>query len=194
VVKTIASTIGIAALMCSAFALTLSKDDEVARDAAVQWLQLVDAGRNDEAASQASAEVRSFEQWQKYFADHRASLGRVNNRQFVEIRRTAIISGVPEVRRYYVVRFRTAFERKPVAIENITIAKIGCCWEIFGYSITAVTSDQFRPNEFILPKRIADSSQRLNSAVWRDSTSQRSTPATECEASEKRCHVFQAPQ
>jgi hypothetical protein len=134
------------ALAYEARAAALSKDDEVARDAAVQWLQLVDADRNDEAASQASAEVRSFEQWQKYFADHRASLGRVNKRQFVEIRRTAIISGVPEVRRYYVVRFRTAFERpasstsgaasKPVAIENITIAKIGCCWEIFGYTIS----------------------------------------------------------
>ena len=135
-VKTIASTIGIAALMCSAFALTLSKNDEIARDAAVQWLQLVDAGRNDEAASQGSSEVRSFEQWQKYFADHRALLGRVNKRQFVEIKRTAIISGVPDVRRYYVVRFRTVFERPPVAMENITIAKIGCCWEIFGYTIS----------------------------------------------------------
>ena len=116
-------------------------DDEIARDAAIQWLQLVDAGRNEEAASQGSQEVRAFEQWVNRFKTQRASLGRVNKRQFVEIKRTAIIPGVPEVRRYYLARFRTAFERKPVAIENITIAKIGCCWEIFGYSITAVTSD-----------------------------------------------------
>ncbi len=111
-------------------------DDEAARDAAVQWLQLVDAGRYDEAASQGSQEVRAFEQWVNQFKTQRAPLGRVNKRQLVEIKRTAIISGVPEVRRYYVVRCRTAFERKPVAIENITIAKIGCCWEIFGYTIS----------------------------------------------------------
>jgi hypothetical protein len=111
-------------------------DDEAARDAAVQWLQLVDAGRNEEAASQGSQEVRAFEQWVNQFKTQRAPLGRVNKRQFVEIRRTAIISGVPEVRRYYAVRFRTAFERKSVAIENITISKIGCCWEIFGYTIS----------------------------------------------------------
>ena len=111
-------------------------DDEVARDAAVQWLQLVDAGRNDEAASQGSQEVRAFEQWVNQFKAQRLPLGRMSKRKLIEIRHTAIVSGVPEVRRYYVVRFRTAFERKPVAIEEIVLTKIGCCWEIFGYKIS----------------------------------------------------------
>jgi hypothetical protein len=111
-------------------------DDEAARDAAVQWLQLVDAGRYEEAASQGSQEVRAFEQWMNQFKTQRASLGRAHNRQFLEIKHTAIVSGVPEVRRYYVVRFKTSFEHKPGAIEEIVVTKIGCCWEIFGYKIS----------------------------------------------------------
>ena len=111
-------------------------DDEAARNAVVQWLQSVDAGRFEEAASQASQEVRAFEQWQNSFKDHRALFGRVHNRQFVEIKHTAIVSGVPEVRRYYLIRFKTSFEHKPTATEEIVLTKIGCCWEIFGYRIS----------------------------------------------------------
>jgi hypothetical protein len=116
-------------------AATLSKNDEVARDAAVQWLQLVDARRNDEAASQASTEVRSFEQWQKYFADHRAPLGRARSRQFLEIKHRPTFPGVSQVRKYYVIRFKTSFEVKPAAIEEVALTKIGCCWEIFDYKV-----------------------------------------------------------
>lgn len=122
--------------MCSASALTLSKNDEVARNAVLQWLQLVDAGRFEEAASQGSQEVRAFEQWMNQFKTQRASLGRMNKRQLVEIKHTAIASGVPEVRRYYVVRFKTSFEHKPTATEEIVLTKIGCCWEIFGCTIS----------------------------------------------------------
>ena len=150
-VKTIASTIGVVALMCSASALTLSKNDEAARNAVVQWLQLVDAGRYDEAASQGSQEVLAFEQWQNSFKDHRALFGRVHNRQLVKIKHTAIVAGVPDVRRYYVVRFKTSFEHPPsvraglalnsgvasklAATEEVVLAKIGCCWEIFEYKV-----------------------------------------------------------
>jgi hypothetical protein len=127
-------------------------DDEAARNAVVQWLQLVDAGRYEEAAAQGSQEVRAFEQWVNQFKTQRASLGRVHNRQFAEIKHTAIVSGVPDVRRYCVVRFKTSFEHplsvraglalnsgvasKPSATEEIVLTKIGCCWEIFGYTIS----------------------------------------------------------
>ncbi|HLW34626.1 MAG TPA: DUF4019 domain-containing protein [Chthoniobacterales bacterium] len=117
-------------------ALTLSKDDELARDAAVQWLQLVDAGRFDEAASQGSTEVRSFDQWLNYFAVHRGPLGRANKRKIIEVKHTANLPGLPDVRRYAMIRFKTAFERNPAATEEVVLAKIGCCWEIFGYAIS----------------------------------------------------------
>ena len=150
-VKPIVTICG-ATLISTASAATLSKNDEAARNAIVQWLQLVDAGRYEEAASQGSQEVRAFEQWVNQFKTQRASFGRAHNRQFVEIKHTAIVSSVPQVRRYYAVRFKTSFERppsvraglalnsgaasKPVAIEEIVLTKIGCCWEIFGYTIS----------------------------------------------------------
>jgi hypothetical protein len=113
----------------------VSKNDEAARDAAIQWLQLVDAGRNDEAASQASQEMRAFEQWLKYFADHRAQLGRVNQRVFLDMKHRPTFPGAVQVRKYYSIRFKTSFEHKPAAVEEIVLTKIGCCWEVFEYKV-----------------------------------------------------------
>jgi hypothetical protein len=124
------------ALNCTADALTLSSTDEPARDAALQWLQLIDAGRFEEAASQGAQELFSFEQWINRCKAQRAALGRMNRRQFAEAKRTSMVSGIPDVRRYYLVRFTTSFERKPAGIEQVAIAKIGCCWEVFGYTIS----------------------------------------------------------
>ena len=128
-------TLCVAGLIYSASAASLSKNDEAARDAAVQWLQLIDAGRYEEAASQGSQELHSFEQWLNYLKNQRESLGHVNKRQVIAIKRTALVSGVPEVRRYFLVRFTTALVGKPPVAEQIALSKIGCCWEIFGYTI-----------------------------------------------------------
>jgi hypothetical protein len=116
-------------------ASTLSKNDELARDAAVQWLELIDAHRFEEAASQGSQEIRSFDQWMNYFAVHRGPLGRAHQRKVTEVKHTAIIPGLPDVRRYATIRFKTAFEHNPGATEEVVLAKIGCCWEIFEYKI-----------------------------------------------------------
>lgn len=120
----------------SGIAQAARPNDEAARDAAVQWVQLVDAGRYEEAASQGSQEIRAFEQWLNHVKTRRAMLGRMNQRRVIEIKRTAIVSGVPEVRRYYVIRFKTSFASKTSAIEEIALTKIGCCWEIFDYKIS----------------------------------------------------------
>lgn len=111
-------------------------NDDAAREAAIQWLQLVDNGRHEEAASQGSQEVRSFEQWLNHFKTERAALGRANKRQFIELKHAAIISGVPEVRRYYILRFKSSFDHRTAATEVITISKVGCCWEVFEYQIS----------------------------------------------------------
>src|ERR1043166_10128035 len=99
------------ALNCAANAVTLSSTDEPARDAALQWLQLIDAGRFEEAASQGAQELFSFEQWINRCKAQRAAVGRMNRRQFAEAKRTSMVSGIPDVRRYYLVRFTTSFER-----------------------------------------------------------------------------------
>src|SRR5689334_11688517 len=111
----------VGALLCSASALTLSKIDEPARDATIQWLQLVDAGRYDEAASQGSTEVRSFDQWQNYFKTHRASLGRLNRRELVDLKHRPTFPAAFQVRKYYVLRFKTSFEQHPGETEEIVL-------------------------------------------------------------------------
>jgi len=126
--------------VCAAGLITVStatptKDNDAARKAAIEWLELVDAGKYQEAASQASQEIRGFEQWLNYLATQRGPLGRVNKRHFVEMSHASTVSGVPEVRSYDVIRFKTSFERKPSTPETVTIAKVGCCWEIFCYEI-----------------------------------------------------------
>ena len=114
------------------------EDDHAAREAAIQWLQFMDAGRYEEAASQGSTEVRSFEQWLSDFKNRRSELGRLKRRQFVEQKRAAIIAGVPEVRSYNILRFKSSFENPPPLLEEIVLSKVGCCWEIFQYKLTPI--------------------------------------------------------
>jgi hypothetical protein len=121
--------------ICSALPVTLSQREEAAREAALQWLQLVDAGHNEEAASQASLEALPLEYWLNYLTAQRAPLGKVHTRHLVEMKHTSVIPSVPDVQRYYIIQFNTSFERKPRAIEQITVAKVGCCWEIFQYKV-----------------------------------------------------------
>ena len=128
---------------CSALALSLSLSpaDEAARDVALQWLGVVDSGNYKDATLLISEQVRGSRDWTKYFAAHRAPLGRVNNRKIAEVKHASTVPGDPELRLHAIVRFKTSFEHKAAATEEIVLTKMGCCWEVCGYSITAVTSD-----------------------------------------------------
>ena len=121
--------------VCSTLPVTLSQREEAARDAALHWLQLVDAGHNEEAASQTSLEAQPLGLWLNYFNTQRAPLGKAHARQLIEMKHTSVIPGVPDVQSYYILRFNTSFERKPRAMEQVTMAKVGCCWEIFQYKV-----------------------------------------------------------
>jgi len=83
--------------------------------------------------------------WTKYFAAHRAPLGRVNNRKIAEVKHAPTVPGDPELRLHAIVRFKASFEHppssnygaasKPVVIEEVVMTKMGCCWEVMGYEI-----------------------------------------------------------
>ena len=146
-VRTILLVIGTSALICSARALplSLSPADEAARDAALQWLQVVDSGNYKDAALMISEQVRGSRDWANYFAAHRAPLGRVNNRKIAEVKYASTVPGDPEFRRHAIVRFKTSFEHPPssaygvasktAATEQIVMAKTGCCWEVWHYAV-----------------------------------------------------------
>lgn len=120
---------------CSALALSLSPEDEAARDVALQWLGVVDSGNYKDAALLISEQVRGSRDWTKYFAAHRAPLGRVNNRKIAEVKYASTVPGDPEFRRHAIVRFKTSFEHKAPAAEEIVLTKMGCCWEVIGYEM-----------------------------------------------------------
>jgi len=123
-------------LLCSAYALTLSSDDQAAREAALQWLQVLDSAKYNDAAQMMAQEIRNQRDWSGYFATQRAALGRAKNRHLAEAKHTSTFPGVVEVRKYAIMRFKTSFERGSVAIEEVTAAKLGCCWEVFNYKIS----------------------------------------------------------
>ena len=127
--------VGMCALVCSATALAQSSEDQAAREAALQWLIVLDAGKYRDAAQMMSQEIREQRDWRSYFAKHRAPLGPANKRHFVEVKDRATVPGAVGVRSYAVLRFKTSFERGSVAIEEMVMAKMGCCWEVFEYKV-----------------------------------------------------------
>ena len=129
-------------MCCSALALTFSAEDETARQTALQWLQVVDSGNYKHAALMISEEVRGQQDWVSYLDAQRAPLRGVNKRQNGNLKHASTIPGIPGVRNYVVVEFKTSFERRPVATEQVVMAKMGCCWEVSGYSIATVTNNR----------------------------------------------------
>ena len=129
--------IGTSALICSvrALPLPLSSADEAARDAALQWLRVVDSGNYKDAALMISEQVRGSRDWASYFAAHRAPLGRVSNRKIAEVKHASTVQGDPELRPHAIMRFKTSFQSKSAAIEQIVMTKMGCCWEVGDYSV-----------------------------------------------------------
>ena len=123
------------AWLCTAQGLASSKD-EGARDAALQWLQVVDSGNYNNATLMIAQEVRDARDWRKYLADHRSPLGRIGRRQLAGEKRITSIPEIPGARNYELLRFRTAFEHKAIAMEKVTLLKTGCCWEVVDYKIS----------------------------------------------------------
>ncbi len=127
--------IGACVITCSSSALSLSPEDEAARDVALQWLGVVDSGNYKDAALLISEQVRGSRDWTKYFAAQRAPLGHVNDRKIAEVKHASTVPGDPEFRRHAIVRFKTSFEHKAPAAEEIVLTKMGCCWEVIGYEM-----------------------------------------------------------
>jgi hypothetical protein len=118
-----------------AFALSLTSDDEAARNVAFQWLQVVDSGNYRDATLLIAEHARGSQDWLNYFAAHRAQLGRANNRRIAEVKHASTIPSDPELRQHDIIRFKTSFEHKPGALEEVVMTKMGCCWEVSGYKI-----------------------------------------------------------
>jgi hypothetical protein len=112
--------------------------EEQARDAAKQWLSLVDAGNFasswDTAAAYFKAAVTK-EKWQDSLNAVRPPLGTVISRAFKSAKHTRTLPGAPDGD-YVVLQFDTSFANKKTAVETIVsmLEKDGT-WRVSGYFI-----------------------------------------------------------
>jgi len=130
-------------MLCGAAqAVPLSPDNESARDAALQWLQLVDSGDYQEAVLQTSKQIGIQQNWMSYLSARRTPLGRLKSRQIAEVNQKPTVRGAQVWSKYKVILFRASFERRPAALEEVVLTKVTCCWEVSGYTVFESESDR----------------------------------------------------
>ncbi len=112
--------------------------ETAARSAALEWLQLVDAGNYAQSWSTASALFRqqvSEAQWQSAAMGVRAPLGAVKSRRVMSADFMTVLPGAP-AGQYVVVRFDSSFEHRSSAVETVTPMKDSDGkWRVSGYYI-----------------------------------------------------------
>jgi hypothetical protein len=112
--------------------------EEQARDAAKQWLALVDAGNFASSWDTAAAYFKTAvtkEKWQDSLNAVRTPLGAVISRAFKSAKPAKTLPGAPDGD-YVVVQFDTSFANKKTAVETIVpmLEKDGT-WRVSGYFI-----------------------------------------------------------
>ncbi len=112
--------------------------EQVAQEAAQQWLSLVDAGNYAESWQNASSAFKhaiSQQQWQDALTIVRRPLGKLEKRELKSAEYKTSLSGAPDGE-YVVLIFNTVFENKKAAVETVTMTpeKNGE-WRSIGYFI-----------------------------------------------------------
>jgi hypothetical protein len=114
------------------------KAEKEAVKAATSWLALVDAGRNAESWDAASSYFKwtvTKQKWDAMLINWRVPLGPVVSRKISRTRYTTDLEGAPKGE-YFQLEFKTAFDTRPKAIENVTLMLQGDgSWRVCGYSI-----------------------------------------------------------
>lgn len=106
-------------------------------DAVLSWLKVVDSGQYIESWQQAAPyfqEQLSSSKWEQDLNQVRAPLGKVISRQVINSSRHSSLPGMPNGA-YIVTTIATSFEQKKLAIETITVSKVGKEWRTVGYFI-----------------------------------------------------------
>jgi hypothetical protein len=112
--------------------------EEQAREAAKQWLVLVDAGNFASSWDTAALYFKTAvtrEKWQESLNAVRTPLGAVTSRALKSAKHTKTLPGAPDGD-YVVLQFDTSFANKKTAVETIvpTLEKDGT-WRVSGYFI-----------------------------------------------------------
>jgi len=123
------------------FSTSLADDADAkaaAREAALEWLALVDSKQYSESWDEAGSLFKinvSRMQWLSAMRSARTPLGAVQSRSFVEAEYKTELPGVPDGK-YVVIQYQTSFENKADSVETITpMLDSDGLWRVSGYFI-----------------------------------------------------------
>jgi hypothetical protein len=128
---------GLVLAVSSLSAVAISDRDVQSRQAALQWLALVDAGQYRAAYQQLVPRVRAggtADQWNLWLRSRRGSLGRARTRAFIRVAHTRTMGSAPDGD-YIVIYFKTSYERKVAGAESVTLSSETGHWQVSGYHI-----------------------------------------------------------
>jgi hypothetical protein len=108
-----------------------------AREAAIEWLELVDKGDYEEALDREPARIRAavtLRQFERSMEARRAPFGHAISRTLVGSESSRRLSGAPDAN-YESLLFKTAFEHKAAAAERVILAEEHGRWRVVDYRV-----------------------------------------------------------
>lgn len=112
--------------------------EEIAKESALKWLQLVDNGKYEESWESAAELFKlavTRQKWSQSLTTARTPLGKVLSREINSMQYTTTLPGAPDGE-YVVLQFNTSFKHKKSAIETVTVMKEkDGKWKVAGYFI-----------------------------------------------------------
>lgn len=131
----LAIALSLSLLSFSASAASLA---DQARQAAEEWLGLVDSGRFQQSWEQAATLFKRAvvaQQWVQASSAVRGPLGGMKARREKSLQQTQSLPGAPDGQ-YVLMQFETIFENKAAAIETLTLMREpDGSWRVAGYFI-----------------------------------------------------------
>lgn len=109
--------------------------DKAARETAVRWVALLDAGAFRKAYSEQPPRILAYGHEDEFLAwmrSRRAPLGKPKTRAFYRVTHSRTLLGAPDGNYEFVV-FKTSFEHKSVAAETVTLTSETGRWQVSGY-------------------------------------------------------------
>src|SRR5689334_7700942 len=116
-------------------ARAISASDEAARNTALNWLAVVDAGQYSQAWNAFPPRIKAGglgANWQGLMRARRFPLGHAKTRQFSKVTHTHRLIGAPDGD-YQIVVFKTLFEHKATAVEGVVLTSETGHWQVSGY-------------------------------------------------------------
>jgi hypothetical protein len=115
-----------------------TRPEDAAQPAAVEWLALVDAGKYVESWEKMSPGFKkavSKRKWKSTVEKIRSPLGKFTSRKLKSAEYSKELPGAPEGE-YVVLQYDSVFERKPAAIEKVTlILGQDLNWRVSSYAV-----------------------------------------------------------